>query len=291
MKPAAFTYHVPGTADAAVTLLAELGEEAKFIAGGQSLVPMLALRLAAFEHLIDLRAVAGLRGIEGRADSVWIGAATTHADVGRSAEIRRRVPLLARATPLIGHFQIRNRGTIGGAIAHADAAGEYPAVALALDAELEALSARGRRVLPASGFFTGMWSTALAADELLTGMAFPVWAGRCGFAIEEFARRSGDFALAGAVVAVRLDADSRVDRCAVVVFGLGPTPVRATHTEAELLGREVTAVTAAEVGHSATAELNSIPADLHGSADYRRRLGAVMVARAWRRAAQEASDD
>ncbi|MEV0248107.1 FAD binding domain-containing protein [Nocardia sp. NPDC050712] len=291
MKPAAFAYHVPDTAEAAVTLLAELGEEAKFLAGGQSLVPMLALRLAAFEHLIDLRAVASLRGIEGRADSVWIGAGTTHAEVGRCAEISRRVPLLARATPLIGHFQIRNRGTIGGAIAHADAAGEYPAVALALDAGLEALSPRGRRVIPAADFFTGMWSTALAADELLTGMTFPVWPGRCGFAIEEFARRSGDFALAGAVIAVRLDAGGRVDRCAVVVFGLGPTPVRAARAEAELLGREVAEVNAAAIGRTAVAELTSIPADLHGSADYRRRIGTAMVARAWRRAAQEASDD
>ncbi|MFD0364726.1 FAD binding domain-containing protein [Nocardia sp. GCM10030253] len=291
MKPAPFAYHVPDTVEAAVALLAELGEEAKFIAGGQSLVPMLALRLAAFEHLIDLRAVAGLRGIEVRGDSVWIGAGTTHTEVGRAEEIRRRIPLLARATPLIGHFQIRNRGTIGGAIAHADAAGEYPAVALALDADIEALSPRGSRVIPAADFFTGLWSTALADDELLTGVVFPEWPGRSGFAIEEFARRSGDFALAGAVVAVRLDADSRIDRCGIVVFGLGPTAVRATRTEAELLGRAVTEVTATETGRSATAELESIPSDLHGSAGYRRRVGAVMVARAWRRAAREASDD
>ncbi|WP_067693596.1 FAD binding domain-containing protein [Nocardia jejuensis] len=291
MKPAAFDYHVPETAEAAVNLLAELGEEAKFIAGGQSLVPMLALRLAVFEHLIDLRAVTGLRGIEVRGDAVWIGASTTHAQVGRSEEVRRRIPLLARATPLIGHFQIRNRGTIGGAIAHADAAGEYPAVALALDADLEALSPRGRRVIAATDFFTGMWSTALAADELLTGIVFPGWPGRSGFAIEEFARRSGDFALAGAVIAVRLDADSRIDRCAIVVFGLGPTPVRATATEAELLGCAVSEVDAEEVGRSATADLESIPADLHGSAEYRRRVGSVMTTRAWLRAVREARND
>ncbi|MEU8895965.1 FAD binding domain-containing protein [Nocardia sp. NPDC048505] len=291
MKPAAFAYHVPGTAEAAVALLAELGEDAKVIAGGQSLVPMLALRLAAFEHLIDLRAVAGLRGIEVRDGAVWIGAATTHTEVGRSAEIRHRIPLLARATPLIGHFQIRNRGTIGGAIAHADAAGEYPAVALALDAELEALGPRGARVIPAREFFTGMWSTALAPDELLTGMIFPQWPGRSGFAIEEFARRSGDFALAGAVVAIRLDADSRIERCRLVVFGLGPAAVRATAVEAGLLGRPVAEVSATDIGQAATAPLTSIPSDLHGSAAYRRRVGAVMVARAWRRAAREASDD
>ena len=187
MKPAAFQYHAPSGAQEIVSLLAELGDGAKVIAGGQSLVPMLALRLAVFEHLVDLGRVAGLRGIEQRDGSVWVGAATTQASIERSAEIDSTVPLLARATPLIGHFQIRNRGTVGGSIAHADAAAEYPAVALALDAQMETLSPRGRRIIPAAEFFTGMWSTALAADELLTGITFPIRRARCGFAIEEFA--------------------------------------------------------------------------------------------------------
>ncbi|MCX4095203.1 FAD binding domain-containing protein [Nocardia sp. alder85J] len=291
MKPAAFEYHSPATAEEAVALLAELGDEAKAIAGGQSLVPMLSLRLAVFEHLVDLRRVGELRGIQARGDSVWVGAGTTHATVGRSEEIRRAVPLLARATPHIGHFQIRNRGTIGGSIAHADAAAEYPAVALTLDAQLEALSPRGRRTIAARDFFTGMWSTALEPDELLTGIVFPVWHGRSGFAIEEFARRSGDFALAGATVAVRLDADSRVERCGIGLFGLAPTTERATATEAELVGRLVTEIEADEVGRSATAGLRSVPSDMHGSGEYRKRLGAQMVARAWRRAVEEAGND
>ncbi|MEU2100849.1 FAD binding domain-containing protein [Nocardia sp. NPDC004085] len=291
MKPAAFEYHAPATADEAVALLADLGDEAKIIAGGQSLVPMLALRLAVFEHLVDLRRVEELRGIETRGDTVRIGAATTHAEVGRSEDVRRGVPLLARATPLIGHFQIRNRGTIGGAIAHADAAAEYPAVALTLDAEIETLSPRGRRTIPAAEFFTGMWTTDLAPDELVTGVAFPIRRGRCGFAIEEFARRSGDFAMAGAAVAVRLDADSRVERCAMGLFGLAPTPVRAAETEAGLIGTAVAATSAEEIGRNATAGLDAISSDVHGSADYRRRVGAAMVARAWRRAVEEAGND
>lgn len=291
MKPAAFEYHAPATAEEAVALLAELGDEAKIIAGGQSLVPMMALRLAVFEHLVDLRRLGDLRGIESGGDSVWIGAATTHAEVGRDEQVRCHIPLLHRATPLIGHFQIRNRGTIGGAIAHADAAGEYPVVALTLDAELETLSPRGRRTVAAADFFTGMWSTAMESDEILTGAVFPVWSGRCGFAIEEFTRRSGDFAMAGATVAVRLNADSRVDRCAIGLFGLGPTPMRASATENELIGRPAVELTAADIGRSATTPLMSIPADTHGSAEYRRRVGAVMVARAWRRAVQEASND
>ncbi|WP_019928244.1 xanthine dehydrogenase family protein subunit M [Nocardia sp. BMG111209] len=291
MKPAAFEYHSPTTAEEAVNLLAELGEEAKAIAGGQSLVPMLALRLAVFDHLVDLRRVSELRGIENRGDSLWVGAGTTHATVGRSEDVRRAVPLLSRATPHIGHFQIRNRGTIGGSIAHADAAAEYPAVALTLDAQLEALSPRGRRTIAAADFFTGMWSTALEPDELLTGIEFPVWHGRSGFAIEEFARRSGDFALAGATVAVRLDADSRVERCGIGLFGLAPTTERAAAAEAELIGRRVSEISADEVGRTATAGLSSVPSDMHGSGDYRKRLGAQMVARAWRRAVDEAGND
>lgn len=291
MKPAPFEYHAPATAAEAAALLAELGEEAKAIAGGQSLMPMLILRLAVFEHLVDLRRANELRGIEQRPDSVWIGAGTTHSAVGRSDEVRRSVPLLSMATPLIGHFQIRNRGTIGGSLAHADAAAEYPAVALTLDARFETLSPRGRRTVPATEFFTGMWSTDLAADELLTGIEFPIRRGRCGYAIEEFARRSGDFAIAGAAVAIGIDADSRIDRCGIGLFGLGPTVTRATATESEVIGRRVDTVAAEDVGHSTTAGLNSVPADLHGSADYRRRIGAAMVARAWRRAVEEASND
>ncbi|WP_216896574.1 FAD binding domain-containing protein [Nocardia alni] len=291
MKPAAFEYHAPDTADETVALLAELGDEAKVIAGGQSLMPMLVMRLAVFEHLVDLRRVSELRGITERPDTVWIGAGTTHADVGRAAPVQRSAPLLSRATPLIGHFQIRNRGTLGGSIAHADAAAEYPAVALALDAEFETLSPRGRRTLSAAEFFTGLWSTRLEPDELLTGISVPRPAGRYGCAIEEFARRSGDFAMAGAAVTIRLDADSRIERCAIALFGMGPIPVRATDTEASALGKPAQDIVPQDVGHSATRSLSSIPSDLHGSAEYRRRLGAHMVARAWLRAVAEASND
>ncbi|WP_425826278.1 FAD binding domain-containing protein [Streptomyces fractus] len=288
MKPAPFTYHAPDDAAEVVGLLAELGDDAKVVAGGQSLVPMLALRLAAFGHLVDLRRLHELRGIERRGDSVWIGAGTTQAAVEHSDEVRAAVPLLARATPLIGHFQIRNRGTVGGSLAHADAAAEYPAVALTLDVEMETLSPRGRRTIPAERFLSGMWSTALAEDELLTGVNIPVWEGRCGFAVEEFARRSGDFAIAGATVALRVDDEGRLDRCAIGLFGLGPTAVRARAAEAALLGTDAFAVSAEDVGRTATEGLTSVPADLHGSADYRIRVGAAMVARAWHRAVQEA---
>jgi carbon-monoxide dehydrogenase medium subunit len=288
VKPAPFEYHAPTTADEAVSMLADLGDTAKVIAGGQSLVPMLALRLAVFEDLVDLGRVEELRGIERSNGSVRIGAMTTQADVERAAAVATAVPLLARATPLIGHFQIRNRGTVGGSIAHADPAAEYPAVALALDAEFEVLSTTSRRTVPATDFFTGMWTTAVGDDELLTAVTFPVWTGRCGFAIHEFARRHGDFAIAGAAVALELGDDDRVRRCNIALLGLGSTPERARAAEAALRGTAVDDVDVGEVGRLAVSTLDSVPSDLHGSAAYRRRVGAAMVARAWGAASEEA---
>jgi aerobic carbon-monoxide dehydrogenase medium subunit len=290
MKPAPFEYHAPDSAKEAVDLLAELGDGAKVIAGGQSLVPVLAMRLAVFDHLIDIRRIGALHGIEERGDSVWIGAGTTEAEIGRSELIARRLPLLSRATPLIGHFQIRNRGTIGGSLAHADAAAEYPAVALALDATIEALSPRGQRTIPAAEFFTGIWTTALEPDELLTGVSFPSATGREGFAIEEFARRSGDFAVAGAAVAVGLDPGGRVSRSGIGLFGLGPTALRAAAAEASALGISASDVDPAEIGRAAVADLDSVPSDLHGTAGYRKKVGAAMVARAWETALKEAAN-
>jgi aerobic carbon-monoxide dehydrogenase medium subunit len=290
VKPAPFDYHAPSTVDEAVGLLAELGDAAKVLAGGQSLVPMLALRLAIFDHLVDLRRVEELRSIERRNGDLWIGAGTTQATIEASAEVSTASPLLARATPLIGHFQIRNRGTLGGSMAHADPAAEYPAVALALDAEIEAQSPTGRRTIPASGFFHGTWSTDLADDEVLVGVGFPVWEGRCGYAIEELARRHGDFAMAGAVVAVQLDDDGRITRCGIGLLGLGSTPERATTTEAAVLGVAAADIDATEVGRTALATLDAVPSDLHASAEYRARVGATLLERAWTRALAEALD-
>lgn len=288
MKPAPFEYHAPSSVGDATTLLSELGEEAKVLAGGQSLVPMLSLRLALFEHLVDIGRIDELKGIERRDGELWIGACTTEAAVETSEEVATAVPLLTKATPLIGHFQIRNRGTLGGSIAHADPAAEYPAVALALDATMEVASPGGRRTIAAHDFFDGLWSTTMEPEEILTGVSFPVWGGRSGFAIEELARRHGDFALAGATVAVELDADDRIARCAIALIAMGSTPERASAAETELTGRPVREVEPGEVGRLATEGLASIPSDLHGSARYRERLGAAMTARAWAKATTEA---
>ena len=288
MKPAPFEYHAPETVADAVTLLAELGDGAKVLAGGQSLVPMLALRLAVFEHLVDICRVAELQGIERRDDALWIGAATTQASIEVSADVASTVPLLTEVTPLIGHFQIRNRGTLGGSIAHADPAAEYPAVALALDASMHVASSNGSRTVPARDFFDGLWTTTMEPDELLVGVSFPIWDRRCGFAVEEFARRHGDFAIAGATVGVELDESDKIGRCAIGLIGLGSTPERADAVETGLVGRPIAEVEAEDVGRLAVAGLGAVPDDLHGSADFRRRVGAAMVARAWRTASTEA---
>jgi aerobic carbon-monoxide dehydrogenase medium subunit len=286
MKPAPFEYHAPATAEEAVTLLADLGEDVKVLAGGQSLIPMLALRLAVFEHLVDIGRIAELVGIERRDDDLWIGAATTQAAIERSELVARSVPLLAKATPFIGHFQIRSRGTLGGSIAHADPAAEYPAVALTLDATMDVVSPTGRRSIAARDFFDGLWSTSMEPDDLLVGVRFPIWSGRAGFAVEEFARRHGDFAIAGATVAVELGDDDRIRRSAIGLIGLGSTPERVD--AAELIGRPVVDVDPGEVGQLAVSGLTSVPTDQHGSAGYRKRVGAEMVARAWATAGAEA---
>ncbi|MEN4477319.1 FAD binding domain-containing protein [Mycolicibacterium cosmeticum] len=290
MKAGAFAYHRADSVKEAVALLAEFGDEAKILAGGQSLVPMLAMRLTHFENLVDISRLDELQGIDLIGDEVVVGAGTTHALVGMDDEVADSVPLLTAATPHIGHFQIRSRGTLGGAIAHADPAAEFAAVALTLDATMEAVSARGTRQIPAADFFTGLWESALATDELLQAVRFPVWSGRCGFAVREFARRHGDFAIAGATVAVELDDDERVTRCAVGLLGLGSTPERGAPAEAAMTGRPVTDIDAAEFGRLAVSGLRDIPSDLQGSSSYRTRVGATMVARAWTEAITEALD-
>ncbi|GLP73660.1 carbon monoxide dehydrogenase [Mycobacterium antarcticum] len=286
MKAANFAYHRPDTVTDAVGLLRDHGDDAKILAGGQSLVPMLAMRLTSFENLIDISRISELQSIDLEDGCVRIGAATPHAFVGMDDEVAESVPLLTMSTPHIGHFQIRTRGTLGGAIAHADPAAEYAAVAVTLDAVIEATSSRGRRQIAASEFFTGLWETALRPDEILTAVRFPVWSGRTGFAVQEFARRHGDFAIAGATVAVEVDDDDHVTRCGIGLLGLGSTPRRAADAESAVMGRHVTDLTADEIGRLATSGLEDVPADLQGSASYRVRVGAAMVSRAWNEATE-----
>jgi len=287
VKPAPFEYHAPEKVADVAGLLAEFGDEAKVLAGGQSLVPIMALRLARFDHVVDLNRVDELSGTERRDGTLRIGAMTRQAEIERDTTVAGAVPLLARATPFIGHFQIRNRGTLGGSLAHADPAAEYPAVALALDAEFEVTNTHGPRTVPASEFFVSTFMTALDIEDVLTGVRFPVWSGRCGFAVEEVARRFGDFALTGAVCAVELDGADKVTRAAIGMFAMGTTPLRAPEAEAGLTGSSAGDVDVEEVGRTAAAATEP-PDDIHASAAYRRKVGAVVVARALRTALEEA---
>lgn len=290
MKAAPFAYHRPDSVKEAVDMLAEFGEDAKILAGGQSLVPMLAMRLTYFENLVDISRIEELRSIDPVDGAVRVAAGTPHSFVGLDDEVAESVPLLTLATPYIGHFQIRARGTLGGAIAHADPAAEYAAVALALDAHMDVVSSTGSRRIPARDFFTGLWETSLQQGEMLTAVDFPVWGGRSGFALEEFARRHGDFAIAGAAVAVELDDEDRVQRCGIGLLGLGSTPLRGTAAEEAVAGRPVGDITAEEVGQLALSGIDDIPSDLQGSSTYRAKVGATMVARAWSTATTEAAN-
>jgi carbon-monoxide dehydrogenase medium subunit len=286
VKPAPFEYHAPESVDDVVALLAEHGDEAKPLAGGQSLVPMLALRLTRFEHLVDLNRVDALSQVERRNGTLTIGAMARQARLERDESVGA-VPLLGLAAPLIGHFQIRNRGTVGGSIAHADAAGELPTVALALDAELDVATSSGTRTVAARDFFVGTWTTALGADELLTAVRFPVWPERSGFAIEEVARRHGDFALTGAVCAVALGGGEKVERSAIALLGMGSTPLRADEAERALVGSTPGADDLDEVGRLAVRDTDP-PEDIHASSTYRHRVGAHVVTQALTRALAEA---
>jgi carbon-monoxide dehydrogenase medium subunit len=290
VKPGSFEYHAPTTVDEAVELLSEFGDGAKVLAGGQSLVPMLALRLAAFEHLVDIRRIQGLDRVARENGTLRVGARVTESQLERSDEVAQAAPLLARATPYIGHFQIRNRGTLCGSIAHADPAAEYPAVAVALGAEMEAVSRGGSRTFRAEDFFTGLWTTTLRPDELLVAVTFPSWTGRCGFGFQEFARRHGDFAVSGAAVAVEVDDQDVIVRCAIALLGMGSIPERAGAAEAAARGSKVGEVAPKDLGRLAVSELGSVTSDIHGSAAYRRRVGAAMVERAWQEAISEVAD-
>jgi aerobic carbon-monoxide dehydrogenase medium subunit len=283
MKPAPFEMHAPEQVEEVLALLAQYGDEGKVLAGGQSLVPMLALRLTRFEHLVDLNGVAGLSGVSRPNGSLRVGAMTRHRTLERSEEVDRAVPLLARATRHVGHFQIRNRGTLGGAVAHADPAAEQPAVCLALDAVMEVASTGGVRDVPATAFFQGTFATAVAPDEVLVALRFPVWSGRCGFAVQEIARRHGDFALVGVVCGVGVGDDGDVDRAALALFGVGPEPARASAAEAAL----VAGAGLEEVAQIAVAGLSPSD-DLHASGAYRSQVAGVLVRRALTEAMEEA---
>src|SRR5499433_581870 len=282
MKPARFEYHAPVTLDEAIALLVRYDGEAKLLAGGQSLVPLLNFRLARPAALIDLNRIKSLAYIREHDGQVRFGAMTRQRAIEFSPVVARRAPLLTEATRWVGHLPIRTRGTIGGSIAHADPSAEYPAVLTALDGEVVARGPKGERVLKPRDFFQTYLTTSLAADEILTEVRLPATPAGAGFAFEEFARRHGDFAIIG-IAAVIVREGSRCSMARLATAGAGPVPVRLRAAE-EILEREGLGDDAIARAASQAQELVQPDGDIHASADYRRHLTGVLTKRALTRA-------
>lgn len=279
MKTAPFEYRAPRSVEEALALLAEHGDEAKVLAGGQSLVPLLAMRLARPAVVVDINELDGLSAITpADGGGVTFGALTRERAAERSPLVAERVPVLAEALPLIGHVAIRNRGTIGGSIVHADASGELPAVALITGAEMVVRSTRGERVVAADDFFEGHFTTSMADDELLTEVRVPGGPPGAGWAFDEVARRRGDFALVGAAAMVAI-ADGVIREARIALIGVAGRPVRASTAEAALVGQEPDAATIGAAARDAVADLEPA-SDVHGSAEFRRHLAGVVTRRA-----------
>ena len=280
MKPAPFFYHRPETVAEAIDALSRL-EDAKPLAGGQSLMPMMNFRYATPANVVDLNRVPSLAGIAEDGDALTIGAMTRQREIKDSPLVAARCPLLAEALHHVGHVQTRNRGTIGGSLAHLDPAAELPGVLLAHDAVLEVRGSAGARSVPMSQWTLGYMTPALEPDELLVRVRIPSWPLGHGFGFSEVARRHGDFAMAGAGVLVQMDGDS-VRRCSIALVGVDDGPVRLESAEALLTGNPPTP----DRLDAAAREARDVPGieDVHASAAYRRKIAAVVTRRALDRA-------
>ena len=287
MKPAPFKYLAPTTRQEAIDALRQYGPEAKVLAGGQSLVPLLAMRLARPSVIIDLNRAPDLAFIRSTQTGLTIGAMTRQRVAETDPIIAARAPLLAESLRWVGHPQIRTRGTIGGSLAHADPSAELPAVAELLGARFVLASARGERVLDAKRFFLGYLTTALAPDELLTQVRLLAQPPDAGWAFYEVARRHGDFALVGVAALVRMDGDGRCVAVRLAFTGVGGGPVRVSEAEAAVTGKRVTDMTAAEAARIVEGALDP-DSDIHASAAYRRHVAGVLAARALMQAARRA---
>jgi CO/xanthine dehydrogenase FAD-binding subunit len=279
MKPAPFQYFAPTTIDAALTLLAEHGDAAKILAGGQSLTPMMNFRLVTPSILIDLNRIAELAYIQERDDGLAIGAMTRQRAVERDPRIARRSPLVAETLPFIAHPQIRNRGTFGGSLAHADPAAELPAVVIATNAKLKAKSKRQERWIEARDFFTGLFSTVLRPDELLAEIAIPPMPARTGYAFREMSRRHGDYALAGVACTVTLDDRGVCMDAHIVLIGVDLQPVDARSAAKQIIGAQPNADVIQAAAEAVNAEIDP-SGDIHASAQFRRHLAKVLTRRA-----------
>jgi carbon-monoxide dehydrogenase medium subunit len=283
MIPPAFEYHAPRSVNEAIGLLGSLGADAKLLAGGHSLLPMMKLRFAQPAHLIDLNRIDELRGICEDGDTICIGAMTVENDLIASPVLQARVPLLPEAARLIADPQVRNRGTIGGDIAHGDPANDHPALSLALDATFTLQGPGGRRAVKADDFFLGTYMTALADDEILVDIRVSAFAPKTGWAYTKLKRKTGDWATAGAAVVMRLDGGV-VSHVRIALTNVAPMALRATAAEDALKGRPLSDAGIAAAAQAAMAACDPAE-DLRGSVDYKRAMAGQMLQRAIRQAA------
>lgn len=288
MKPSRFRYFLARDVNEAVQLLAEQGEESRVLAGGQSLMPLMNMRLARPSALIDLNEIPTLAYVRTWDGGLALGAMTRDADLERDSLAAKRLPLLVEAARHVGHPAIRNRSTIGGSIAHADPAAELPAVMLALDAELEVRGSSSSRVIPARDFFQGPFQTSMAPGELLTEVRVPGLPPLSGSAFVEFARREGDYALAGIAAVVTLNENGSIAKARLGLCSVGQTPVRPAAAEALLQGMRPEPEAWQAAAEAVISALSEPPSDIHGSADYRRHLAGIMTQRALAIAAERA---
>src|SRR2546423_137139 len=277
VKAPLFEYHRAVSAQEAIDLLAEHGDEARVLAGGQSRIPLLSLRLARPARLIDINGAPDLAGVEANG-ALELGAMVRHRVAERSEQVADRNPLLAAAMRFIGHAAIRNRGTIGGSIAHADPAAELPAVLLALDGEAVVESRRGTRIIPAAQLFQGFLTTAVEPDELLTAVRVPSLPESAGWAVQEVSRRSGGFPAGRGATRLGVGGDGRIAEARMAFSGVAGTPVRAAAAEAALIGEVPSSELWQRAAATAAADLDP-PGDLHGTTAYRRQLASVLAKR------------
>lgn len=277
MKPPPFTYHDPRTVPDALKLLASL-ENSKVLAGGQSLMPMLNMRLVLPDHVIDINEIGGLSAIEVRGNDLFIGAMTRQRDLEFSPLVKEHCPLLHEALTNVGHRQTRNRGTFGGSLCHLDPAAEQPAVAMALDAVVLVESAKGKREIPIRDFCVSTMTTAIAPEELMIGARLPLWPKGHGYAFVEFSRRHGDFAMAGSAILLTVNAAGKIERASVTLCGVGSGPVRLAKAEQVLVGSSGGQEVFAAAAQAATAI--EAQGDVHASPEYRSHLARVLTERA-----------
>jgi len=291
MKPAPFDYFAPSTLTEALELLGEYGYDAKVLAGGQSLVPMMNFRLVQPAVLVDINRIQDLQDIREGKRSLNLGAMVRHVQAERSKLVELKAPLIHETMPLIATSQIRNRGTVGGSLAHADPSAELVVITTALGAKFKILSANGERILPAEDFFVGLLMTAMEPDELLVEIEIPELPSRTGCSLKEVSRRPHDFALVGAAAVLTLDRKGRVDNARLVYLSAGDGPVSAPQAAAMLRGEQLTPELITAAAEKASGEEIDPGSDIHASAEFRRHLANVLTRRALEEAYQRARED